>query len=47
MNVIVSSPEANVEEVISLMKENDISQVPVLKDGHLVGIVNESLLESC
>ena len=44
MNVIVSSPEANVEEVISLMKANDISQVPVLKDGHLVGIVNESSL---
>ena len=35
-----------VRDVIQLMKTQGISQVPVLHEGHLVGIVNESALLS-
>ena len=44
--VIVANRTARVDEVIALMKNSGISQVPIVSDGQLVGIVNEtSLLE--
>ncbi len=36
--------QAKVHEVIRLMKDRGISQVPVLDSGHLLGVVNESAL---
>lgn len=35
------TPEQNVIEVITLMKEKNIGAVPVVKDGKVVGIVSE------
>ena len=43
-NVIVADRTARVDEVIQLMKAGGISQVPIVSDGQLVGIVNESSL---
>lgn len=43
-NVIVADRTAKVESVIELMKAEGISQVPIVSDGQLVGIVNESAL---
>lgn len=43
-NVIVADRAARVDEVIQLMKAGGISQVPIVSDGQLVGIVNESSL---
>lgn len=36
--------QAKVRDVIGLMKSKGISQVPVLDNGHLLGVVNESAL---
>jgi cystathionine beta-synthase len=43
-NVIVADRSAKIESVIELMKKEGISQVPIVSDGQLVGIVNESAL---
>jgi cystathionine beta-synthase len=42
--LITSSPSDHVRDVINLMKTHDISQMPVLTDGKLVGMINESTL---
>jgi cystathionine beta-synthase len=42
--VIVADRTAKIESVIDLMKHGGISQVPIVSDGQLVGIVNESSL---
>ncbi|MGB0648200.1 MAG: pyridoxal-phosphate dependent enzyme [Bradymonadia bacterium] len=42
--VIVADRGAKIENVIELMKSEGISQVPIVSDGQLVGIVNESSL---
>ena len=42
--VIVADRTEKIERVIELMKEGGISQVPIVSDGQLVGIVNESSL---
>ena len=44
--VFTVSPNDKVRDVIELMKTQGISQVPVLHEGHLVGLVNESALLS-
>ena len=36
-----------VKEALKLMKENDISQMPVMKDGAIVGALNENDVLSC
>lgn len=43
------SIEANqtVKEALKLMKENDISQMPVMKEGEIVGALNENDVLSC
>ena len=42
--VITVGANSSVQEVINLMKSKGISQVPVIHDGHLRGIVNEASL---
>lgn len=42
--VVSVAPESTVREAIALMKENDISQLPVLEDGHSVGRLEEGEL---
>ena len=42
--VITVGANSRVQEVINLMKSKGISQVPVIHDGHLRGIVNEASL---
>jgi CBS domain-containing protein len=48
-NVITVTPDTTVRECIKLLRENNVSGVPVVTDGDLVGIVTEndilSLLE--
>ena len=39
--VYTASPRDRMRDVISLMKERDISQLPVVEDGRLVGLVTE------
>lgn len=43
-DVFTVGREAKVRDVIQLMKDKGISQVPVLESGHLLGVVNESAL---
>jgi cystathionine beta-synthase len=38
------SPETTVKEAFNLMKMNDISQMPVMKDGNMVGSITENLV---
>ena len=40
-NVVFCKPDDTVREVAKILKENDISGVPVLEDEELVGIVSE------
>ncbi|MGE4481884.1 CBS domain-containing protein [Acidocella sp.] len=41
-DVISVSPEATVEEVVDLLIRHRIKRVPVLRDGHLAGIVSRA-----
>ena len=36
------SPETSTRDAIALMREHDFGALPVVRDGHLVGIVTES-----
>jgi CBS domain-containing protein len=40
--VVAVLPDADVEEVATLMVDNHINPIPVLHDGHLVGIIGHS-----
>ena len=40
--VVTASKHQSIREVVVLMKQKGISQVPVIDEGHLVGIVTES-----
>ncbi len=42
--LIAAAPSDRVREIIDRMKLHDISQMPVLTDGKLVGMINESTL---
>jgi len=42
--LIAAAPADRVREIIGRMKMHDISQMPVLTDGKLVGMINESTL---
>lgn len=42
LGVINAHPTDRQNEVIALMKKHDISQLPVVEDGHLVGVVSEA-----
>ena len=42
--VVTVSRDDRIRDVIDLMKAQGISQIPVVERGHLVGIVNESVL---
>ncbi|HZY43914.1 MAG TPA: cystathionine beta-synthase [Anaerolineae bacterium] len=42
--LVTASPSDRVRAVIDLMKQHDISQMPVLTDGKLVGMIGESSL---
>jgi cystathionine beta-synthase len=42
--VIAAAPSDRMREIIERMKIHDISQMPVLSDGKLVGMINESTL---
>lgn len=41
-DVITVDPETSVKEAANIMSENDISGLPVVKNGELVGIVTEN-----
>ena len=41
-DVITVNPESSVEETAKILSNNDISGLPVVEDGKLVGIVSES-----
>ncbi len=41
-DVITIDPETSVKKAANIMSENDISGLPVVKDGELVGIVTEN-----
>ncbi len=41
---IVISPEASTLEAIKIMRENGMSCLPVVKNGHLIGVINETQL---
>lgn len=43
---ITVSPEMSVKEVFNLMKENDISQMPVMQNNKIIGSVNETKILS-
>lgn len=40
--IIVVSPETDIKDAINYMKKYEISQMPVLKKGNVVGMVSES-----
>ena len=42
--IVAASPSDRVREIIERMKIHDISQMPVLSDGQLIGMINESTL---
>jgi cystathionine beta-synthase len=42
--LITASPSDRVREVINAMKTHDISQIPVMMDGKLIGMISESTL---
>ncbi len=42
--LITASPSDRVREVINAMKTHDISQIPVMMDGQLIGMISESTL---
>lgn len=39
--VITAMPQQEIKEIVSLMKKHSISQLPVVKDGKLIGLINE------
>ncbi|HET7378012.1 MAG TPA: cystathionine beta-synthase [Anaerolineae bacterium] len=43
-SLVTASVSDRLRAVVSLMKQHDISQMPVLTDGKLVGMINESTL---
>ncbi len=43
-SLITASASDRVRDVVALMKQHDISQMPVLTDGKLVGMISESTL---
>lgn len=40
-NVITCSPDTSIREVASILKQNDISGLPVVEDAEVIGIVSE------
>lgn len=44
--LIAVEPQMTVKEVFNIMKENDISQMPVLKDNQIIGSVSETKILS-
>jgi acetoin utilization protein AcuB len=42
--VIAVSQDATIEEAARLMHDSDVSGLPVLKDGRLVGLINRSMM---
>lgn len=42
--VVAAAPSDRVREIIERLKIHDISQMPVLSDGQLIGLINESTL---
>lgn len=43
-DMVTISPETTVIEALDLMKEHDIHRLPVVVDGHLVGLVTEEII---
>jgi len=43
-NVITATPETPLDEIAILLEKNAIKRVPIVKDGHLVGIVSRANL---
>jgi CBS domain-containing protein len=41
-DVIVVGPETSVIEAMQLMQRHDVNQLPVLQDGHLVGLLTRA-----
>ncbi len=41
------APQATIREAMQMMREHDVSQLPVLEDGHSVGSVRESQVIEC
>ena len=42
--IISISPDAKIKDAIAKMKKSDISQMPVIKDGNVVGVISESVI---
>lgn len=42
--IVAAAPTDRVREIIERLKIHDISQMPVLSDGKLIGMINESTL---
>lgn len=42
MKMITIEPDANLERAAALMRENKIGGIPVVENGHLVGIITET-----
>ncbi|MDG6244837.1 MAG: CBS domain-containing protein [Methanolobus sp.] len=40
-NVITCSPDTSIREVATILKQNDISGLPVVEDSEIIGIVSE------
>lgn len=43
-DMVTISPETTVIEALDLMKEHDIHRLPVVVDGHLIGLVTEEII---
>ena len=42
--VVTVSPDATIEEAARLMHDNDVSGLPVVKEGRLVGLINRTMM---
>jgi acetoin utilization protein AcuB len=42
--VVAVAPDATIEEAARLMHDRDVSGLPVVKDGRLVGLINRSMM---
>ncbi len=43
-SLISAAPEASIKEAVNIMKKHAISQMPVMKDGNVVGFISEAII---
>lgn len=44
-SLVTVTPETPIFDAVDLMKQHDIHRLPVLKDGHLVGLITEGIIQ--